>query len=415
MYKNIFKFMLVVVACLFAVSCDIGDDAQVCDYNLQLNYHYNKENTLTENVITDYVSSISEYIFDADGVLYAVNRILPDMCDGGLRSELTLPAGRYSVVAWGNLGDACTVNDARIGITRREDMLLSLDNANERHPGFHDNSDRLYYAYRTFLVAANGITRKRVDVVHFHMVLGVEINWHIDPPAEGEFRIRLGEVPSEYGFMPEYVHYNGVCHDYSDSEHDNYTKGGQEIKHYISLVHQDRNALRHTLSPLSRADNKMISTFVSFRMRDVTNPALQLMHLKENGSGYTEEPLIDEIKLGDDFFRPADISLDRLLKQEYLIKIDIYKTGVVITPGDPGELEGSDGNGGSGGGDIDGGDGGGSSGGGDLDGGDGDGSSGGGDLDGGDGGGSSGGGDLDGSDGAGAGGGAGGIGNGGQL
>lgn len=404
MYRNILKFTLAVASCLGIVSCDIGDDAQICDYNLQLNYHYNKENTETRNVITDYVSSISEYIFDANGVLYAVNNVSQDICDGTLRSELTLPAGNYSVVAWGNLESTCAVNDARIGVTRREDMLLTLDNLITRAAAFHDNSDRLYYAYRTFAVAPTGITRKRVDAVHSHLVLGVEITWHIDPPAgDGEFQLQLSDVPSEYGFMPEYIHYNSACHTHSEPLHDEYNKENQETKQYITYVHQDRNILKHRVSPMLRAENKMTDTFVAFRMRDVTNATLRFVFLEDNGSGYTEVPLMDDIKLGDDFFVPASITLDRLLKQEYLIKIDIYETGVVITPGDAGDLDGSDGNGNSGGGDLNGSDGNGSGG------------TGGGDLNGSDGSGNSGGGDLNGSDGSGSGGNAGGIGNGGNL
>lgn len=161
--------------------------------------------------------------------------------------------------------------------------------------------------------------------------------------------------------------------------------------------------MKHRVSPRLRADNKMTDTFVAFRMRDVTNAKLRFVFLEDNGSGYTEVPLMDDIKLGDDFFVPASITLDRLLKQEYLIKIDIYETGVVITPGDAGDLNGSDGNGGSGGGDLNGSDGNGSGG------------TGGGDLNGSDGSGNTGGGDLNGSDGSGSGGNAGGIGNGGNL
>ena len=335
-------------------ACDIDDDVQVCDYNLQINYHYNQENQATENMLLEYVSSISEYIFDGDGILFAVNRILPDECDATLRSEHTLPPGKYSLISWGNLGSTAAVNDARVGITKREDMLLTLNNPSAAIPGYQDNCDPIYNSYRTFRVDPVGISRVRADMVHSHLVLKVIVGWKSDPPAgDSHFRMKLLDNPSEYTFMPEFRFPNREL-ELFDPAKDQYPKVTTECIHHIPLVYRDRNILSTAVETEMDENGEVVARFVAFRLRNITDAVVSLYTV----SGGAEEQIMKDISL-EKYFEEKEIDLDHALKQDYIIRlgIDGNEVEVDIELGGGGDLNGENGPGENGGGELGGNDG----------------------------------------------------------
>lgn len=321
---------MLVAGLLGIVSCSLEDDNEICDYNIQLSYHYNLENFTTANMLDNHVSVITEYIFDEDGILFRINTIHADECLQYIVSEQMLPPGRYSVIAWGNLGNACAASDAVIGVTRRDEMLLQFDNPCSEYPGYELNGDRIFHAYRTFTVGETGISRLRVDVVHSHLLLRYRVRWRTPSKApelgSGEFQMRLNGNPSEYNFMPEYISREQYCRVHDRNADDDYRSQCNEVIHHIPTVYTDRNVRSNRVNHQVNVDRIIDGEFIAFRLRNSTPTTVTLHHYSNMRAG--ERQLMNTVPLGD-FFRRYGEDLDKTLKQEYHLEFIINDDGSV--------------------------------------------------------------------------------------
>ncbi len=226
------KYMLLLLTCVLSAGCEMTlHETDICDYTVLLHYDYNEENTSKgRNMILSYVTHIDELIFDEEGVLVNLQRIEPDECRDYLDSEVMLPPGRYSVIAIGNIDHRSDLHDdalgnLKVGATRREDLRLSLDNAEELADGTHNNSEKLYHAYHTFIVREEGISRIRVNMINAHMELRFRVTWKRNTPSRTDsYYAILETIPSEYNIMPEYIYpagsFDAVLHE--PTSHDAY-------------------------------------------------------------------------------------------------------------------------------------------------------------------------------------------------
>lgn len=325
--------VLAIVLHLLTGCYDIEGERSICNYKVQIRYYYNRENTSAVNMLERYVSTIDEYIFDSDGILYAINSIVPDPCGDGIKSELDLPYGRYSVIAWGNRGDYCKINDYQPGVTTRDQMLIMMNNPCVDYPGYQDNGDRLYYGYRTFRVERGRTTRVHVDVTHSHLSLRMSVRWRNSlnaPKAEnGEMQIRLGELPSEYAFMPEYLSRRRVSQTHV-SVNDEYLVEQNETIHYIPRNYTDFNIVKHRVNSNINVDRQISCELVTFRLRN-NNPAIvSLYQLTADG----DIQLMHDVPLGD-YFAQMNENLDISLRQEYELEFVINDDGsVTVLPVD---------------------------------------------------------------------------------
>ena len=318
---------------LVGVSCSMDEYNEVCDYRVELRYDYNRENTTSLNVLQNYVGSISEYIFDENGVLYAENRITPDPCDGSLKSTRDLPPGRYSVISWGNLTQVCAVNDARAGITTRQLMELRIDNPCNTYAGFQNNGDRLFHAYRTFTINPTGISRIRVDMVHSHLSLRTRVRWAsgaTKPPVGRELQLRIESEPSQYDFMPEYVYATGSVVYHAPATHDRYNSICGDWTPHIPKVHDDKNIVRHRLNTNVDTEYEAYCEFVTFRLLNDSDALLSVYEV--DGTGTVTTQIGDTKNLGD-YFMGEGIELTRNLRQEFAIDIVVNADGTLsLTP-----------------------------------------------------------------------------------
>lgn len=303
------------------------NDNEICRYNVALLYHYNRENESRENLLERYVGSLTEYVFDDGGILYAVRTPSRDECTGAWVSEFDLPEGRYSVITWGNLGTTCRTDNARIGITRREDMLLTLDNPCPQYAGYHDNSDRLFYGYRTFSVRPGCQSRIRIDMLHAHLALKYKVTWSGTQPAQGgDYQMRMRGNPSEYSFMTEFISRNEVCREHDPAIDDEYLGICDETIHYIPRVLQS-NALHHRVNTLINVDKAVEGEIVAFRLRNDT-PAILSLHEITQTRSYGERQVLKDFNLSS-YFSHHQIDLDRTLRQEYGLEFVIGDDGTV--------------------------------------------------------------------------------------
>jgi len=319
-------------------------DHKECDYSIQLRYDYNEENTNTRNLIEYYVFTIDEYIFDEQGILVATNHIVPDPCGDGMKSEQDLPPGRYTVIAIGNKGTESLVGDRanedarpQEGQTRREDLYMTLRNANLLADATVDQNERLYYAYRTFSVVPDQVSRVRIDMVHQHFVLKFRVRWQNNPPANTEsFYAVIEDVATDYTLMPEFVHLNSACEDYSSLQHDTHETACNDPRQFICTAKLCDNAsVSWNYQQLARMNGgrQLTGEFVTYRHRNDTHAMLGIYRSVSGSRGASGGGTLihkNKIDLSAYFTHPnVGIDLDRTLKQDYNLELLINDNGSV--------------------------------------------------------------------------------------
>lgn len=320
---------IAMVSCIDGLIDRHGSDT--CDYSVRLLYGYDRESTSRINLIEQYVEFIDEYIFDGDGVLYSVNRVFPDKCGDGMRSDLDLPPGRYSVIAWGNRGERSLISDHRAGVTTRDMMLIDMYSPSSEYAGYHDNGDRLFYGYRTFSVVQGHAGRIAVNLTHAHLSLKVRVRWSdsrsAPAPADGELQMRITGLPSEYAFMPEYVS-RGEQAQAHDPSADDYPADSRETLHFIPYNFADRNVVDHAIKINITVDRVAEGEFIAFRLRNGSAAMLSFHQLRPGG----DVKLMNDIPLGG-YFAYVNENLDHRLRQEYSLELVINNDrSVTVSP-----------------------------------------------------------------------------------
>ena len=329
-------------------SCRISYDIEYCDYSVELRYDYNEENTAEANMIEYYVYTLDEYIFDADGILYQHRTTSPDPCADYMVSQLDLPPGRYSVIAIGNMDERSTASDVAgtrnsfnsrsasptPGVTRRENMLLTLQNCEELTGGTYGQSEKLYHGYKTFTVMEQNISRVRVDMINAHFSLKFRVTWkNNSTPARGKYYALLEAIPSEYKLMPEYIYpaNSFECKTHECDADDLYPTNCNNVIHHIpQTCYQQTNILCHRNDTYINADNEMWGQFINYRIKTETKPVLRIFSDGTSRSG-EDEQIIKDIDL-QEVFKWFHYELDHTLKQEYELDIVVDGNTIIINP-----------------------------------------------------------------------------------
>ncbi len=266
-------------AALLTAACDVDMyEREICTYTVQLQYRYNEENTSSDNRIVYWVQHIDEYIFDGDGVLCSIRRVTEPMCDEHLNSEMQLEAGRYTVIAVGNADDQSLVYDSGngrvepvIGVTRRENLHMSLHEPEVYPSGRSGPCEELFYGYATFTVREIGATRVSVDVINAHFQVRYTVRWKTPPVSSTRAEVDYGtyyavvdEIPSVYHLMPEYLYDQGSF-DYTEHDpdrHDDYPVEDHRVTHYIPhAAYDDLNPHTHGNLTYMNADRQVSGQF----------------------------------------------------------------------------------------------------------------------------------------------------------
>ena len=169
-------------------SCSFEDEPGLCPYNVRLEYHYAGAPDVGN--LSAYADLLCQYIFAQDGTL-----VEADTLTGEQMSEWkgTLEAGRYTVVAWGNLGTEQQFVAMQPGEAYLDEAGLSavIEGAPAEGRG---NTSRLYFGYRVLDVNPGESLHRKMYVTHAHASLHITVRWDegMMPPAPGRFTLRLG-------------------------------------------------------------------------------------------------------------------------------------------------------------------------------------------------------------------------------
>lgn len=314
-------WMGLIIMFLF-LSCSLEPDAAVCQFNTRLIYRYNRENTTADNVLPQFIQSLTEYVFDQRGVLYAIHTLPGTSSFGKFVSETNLPQGKYTVIAWGNEATPSSINREQIGTTTKQEMMIYLDNA--YNASLQSNAERLYYGYRTFTIEKYGVSKVNVDMTHAHCVLNITVKWKnsAEAPANtGNFYLRLRNIAPQQGFMPQYTFRGNTLIGYTPSV-DTYLHSPTTIRHNIPVVDMLSPLLNHRTTATMSYEQVLSGEFVTYRYCNHANQLLSLW------AGNTQ--LMKEVDL-QRFFRDSGIELDTNLRQEFDIQIEIDGNKVVAS------------------------------------------------------------------------------------
>ena len=310
MTAHLYTYILSVIV---LSSCDIDAPLPDCDYNARLEYWY--VFTGTRNEIPDYVETMNEYLFDANGILRQV-RLLEG--DSLLAHELTVSPGTYTLVSWGNLDGRSRIAPAVIGQTRLPEIRLEHNDSDfsplERGQGvcqYQENNEPLYYATDILEVPRSGIIRKRVNTTHAHALLRVTAKWLRDIPANTkDFAFTLRGIPAAAGFdVAERV----------NTSVDNRT--GEQWTYAIPRM-DETTLCDHRADASMRPNRTVTGDLITYRYTDNTRLLFRIW------AG--DRPLIREVNLTE-FFRAMSIPFTRNIRQEFSIVITIDGDNISVS------------------------------------------------------------------------------------
>lgn len=285
------KIKEILAACLLlaATGCTFTDEPQVCPYSTRIEYWY-AGNTF-ENALPAYANSLRQYLFDEEGNLLATDQMRGDSVTFW---NGELPAGRYTVVAWGNLENEETVTDSR---------MLTANGGTP--PAYRGNTDRLYYGSATFETVDGEVCRRRIYLTQAHALLNITVEWRTTqkPPETGIFRMRLRGIHGSYGFTPAY----------------------EEIlipdEAVYTLPQTQSPFIQHETVAATNYDGEVTGRFVTFRYTPDTHQLWSLWH--------NDNILVQEIDLYK-FFNKLPVDLNRSLEQEFDLLITVYDDRIVV-------------------------------------------------------------------------------------
>ncbi len=331
----IFLFSAVMTGCDH-LNLGIPDNLDECVTGVQLLYDYNEENTTSENKIEYWVHSIDEYIFDQSHILCSVRRLAP----GEFASLLELPEGKYSVIAIGNMDGRSRVGDGdagttpKVGKTRRENLNLSLQNAEQFPDGTRGPCEELFHCYRTFSVAGKGISRIRADMVNAHFQLRFKVRWqNTDLPQAGAYYAVVEDAPSQYSLMPEWVYPSGrfEAQRHNPAGHDAHPTTSNETIHHLPET-AIGNTLDHSNITYLNSDFEVWGEIVRYRVKSSTPMTLNLYYAPDGTRAVTDIPVLPRSVDLRECLEYFEYNLDHTLKQEYTLDIEINGKQIIINP-----------------------------------------------------------------------------------
>lgn len=312
------KYLLYIFPLFILSACDIDAQLPDCDYNARLEYWY--VFTGTDNEIPDYVDTMNEYLFDANGILRQVKTLEGDSL---LAHELVVPPGTYTLVSWGNLDGRSHIVPTIIGQTRLSEIRLKHNDIAaestlsplERGQGgcqWHPNTEPLYYATDILEVPPSGIIRKRINTVHAHALLKVTAKWVRDVPRNtGDFAFTLRGIPAAAGFdVAERVNTSLTGYDPSTGT-------------VYNIPRMDETRLSdHRIAATMRPNRTVTGDLMTYRYTDNTRLLFRIW------AGDT--PLTREVNLTE-FFRAMSIPFSRNIRQEFAITLTIDGDNISVS------------------------------------------------------------------------------------
>lgn len=272
---------------LLVAGCDVDGDLPPCSWNVRITYNYSPYGF--RQPLKAHLRNLHEYLFDARGILLGVD--IGVKCNAD-ETDYYLPAGNYTLVAWGNLSGGTEAPVCEVGRSTLSDLRVSVKQA--QNGSFADD---LLYAALPFRVNGAGRHDLKVALTDAYAMLTFNVSWvegKVPDGLEG-WTMQLVDAPGIYSFEP-----------------------GTELQAFERntaqfLPMQPDGGVLYTAHAV-RDEETISGLFRTFRISPHSHP---LFRLYAHG-----EPVMKEIDL-ERLFRETEINTDDERVQQYDIHIRI--------------------------------------------------------------------------------------------
>lgn len=292
----------------FLSGCDLDGPMEECDYGARLQFHYSREGG--KNRIRDYVTTITDYLYDEQG------RLMDVTTRTGVRipqRTFSLPPGKYTLISWGNHTEKTRVHPSVEPGTAFEDMLLVKDHphpSTRSTPGQYDasaipwqqNAERLHYGRADFVIGEFGVMDQTVFVGHAYLDLTITVVG-LEGERGDEFSFRLDGTHPVYS-MDHYQKINAQGYSMYIPEPDN----TQNNVHLVSGVRMN-------------SDKALENSLISYRLTNQSRPIFSVWQ--------GDRQVMRNVDLKH-FFDTMLIDMDTNECQEFHIRITVDGDNIYI-------------------------------------------------------------------------------------
>ena len=198
------KIQLLVLGLLATLltGCSLDDERDDC---CGVTFHFRYQET-GQDKFSDNIRSMRHFLFDADGLFLREikegdgDRIGKDLFAGNINN------GLYTMVTVANSNLANTeMTHLQKGVNQLEDLYLYLIDGGSRTSvnGYYDNADELFYNARRFEVTETERDFYFMDLSNVHCHLHVYLHWNKLPNYQGNFTMKLYDVPADFSLSPD--------------------------------------------------------------------------------------------------------------------------------------------------------------------------------------------------------------------
>ena len=290
---------LLIGICLLLHSCSLDDDRDECCQGVVMEYRYMYQN---EDVFPQYIHTLDHYLFAADGSFIAMLPPGEDLQE----QPLDLPPGSYTMVTVGNASERVAFEGhLEEGL---DGFLLEVLEQERTMAAQGFSCGELYGGFGQFTVTDALQQRFLTQMSNIHCQLDVRVEWETRPPAVGDYRIALWNVPCCYNM---------------DSK-DISTTGGHD---FPADMKEERDGYEATVPLKSQT---LTTSFVTLRYTSECVPSLRV-YLGDEAI----TPVLDLTRA----FQQWGWNPDRDTVQHYRIRITIRSNGSVsVQPWTDGEV-----------------------------------------------------------------------------
>ena len=303
-------FIALVSLPLMLTACNLDDDGDVCCEGVRIDFRYSKGGG---DLFPEFIGSMRHFIFDENGVL--INITEGDKTNLQRLSPSFLPAGSYSLVTLGNLGEATDLGEPQIGITRKKDFLLRLSAL--RPDGYMANGDRLYWGVLDFVSEPKKRHRYLCDMSNIFCRLTVTVRWRDTQPVGSEpFTLQLRGVPRQYALDNSLAYNILVAGDNAGT-----ASTATRVVHSFPSVNEDKASLLNHRVEAPRLAGRVRTRFITLRYTDDRIPLFRVYR--------NNVPVMKEIDLSK-VFKLWKWKVNDNIEQDYEIEIEIRDDGSVV-------------------------------------------------------------------------------------
>lgn len=193
-------FLLAGMPFLFS-SC-VGEDRDDCDPDIRLGFRFAPDTE--HDMLAEHIADMDVFIFDNQGLYLSTVTVANPRMDAGAYIPLTLKAGTYQFVAWGNL--SCEHYNLSttpvVGQTTVADLQLTFACPSDNTVDY--TFDHLFYGSLTGITITEGMAAQEVIVPIEQDTYTIEVSIS-SRVTTTQYRVSIDDTHHDYNFRNEII------------------------------------------------------------------------------------------------------------------------------------------------------------------------------------------------------------------